>query len=333
MSRGLVKFHASPDPDGCIPARTAIELADAIAGAARHQPDVMQERTRCLEGLQFEGSEGVFVRAIGSDLGAAHIVCWSPRATDLSRRGVEAFASEEFTVGDMPERLAFWLYPAITGMSDGARVAFELPPGREWVSPGALFMPCIIPPEDSELAAGPGGVDTVGAQAILKAGGYLALTRVDVFFWMNANQKMAHGPPFLRTHPPFIVGRPVDDAVGALYLAQSRFLRTPYATLVEEERSGLRPVERRRRHRNGQGVPKVHTITLRRIERVAAPTKEPGEGKQVDWSCRWDVEPHWRRQWYPSAGKHSPVFIAEYEKGPPDKPKREKRRTVFKATR
>lgn len=40
----------------------------------------------------------------------------------------------------------------------------------------------------------------------------------------------------------------------------------------------------------------------------------------VDWSHRWVVSGHWRKQWYPAAEVHRPKWIAPYIKGPDDLP-------------
>lgn len=61
----------------------------------------------------------------------------------------------------------------------------------------------------------------------------------------------------------------------------------------------------------------VRTVMLRRREYV---NREPGDHEPVDWQYRWTVRPHWRNQWYASEGRHKPVLIGSYVKGPPDKP-------------
>ncbi len=60
----------------------------------------------------------------------------------------------------------------------------------------------------------------------------------------------------------------------------------------------------------------VNVIKLRSIIRHST----AGEGEPVDWQCRWIVRGHWRDQWYPSLGKHQPIFISPFIKGPEDKP-------------
>lgn len=64
--------------------------------------------------------------------------------------------------------------------------------------------------------------------------------------------------------------------------------------------------------------PSVNVIRLRNILRRPQET----EGEAVVWNCRWIVRGHWRDQWYSSLGRHQPLFIDPYVKGPEDKPLR-----------
>lgn len=47
------------------------------------------------------------------------------------------------------------------------------------------------------------------------------------------------------------------------------------------------------------------------------------EAESREWSCRWKVRSHVRRQWYPSRKCHEYIVVNGYEKGPDDKPLRE----------
>lgn len=64
-------------------------------------------------------------------------------------------------------------------------------------------------------------------------------------------------------------------------------------------------------------IPEVKVVDLRR----RAPSEGPrGRVGAVDWSHRWAVRPHWRRQWYPSVREHRLKLIEGYVKGPENKP-------------
>lgn len=68
--------------------------------------------------------------------------------------------------------------------------------------------------------------------------------------------------------------------------------------------------------------PVVRAVLLRR-RRYVRPDAGDGEpGDPVEWSCRWLVRPHWRRQFYRSTNQYKSILIAEYIKGPESKPLR-----------
>ena len=64
-------------------------------------------------------------------------------------------------------------------------------------------------------------------------------------------------------------------------------------------------------------APLVRVIHLRKRE---VRGRENGDSEQRDWSHRWIVSGHWRKQWYSSRQRHEPLFIGSYVKGPDDKP-------------
>lgn len=81
-------------------------------------------------------------------------------------------------------------------------------------------------------------------------------------------------------------------------------------------------------------TPTHDRATRRRLERAGLPTepvrvvsvrRPTGAGGSTstdrrDWSHRWVVSGHWRRQWYPAAGVHRTIWIDPYVKGPDDAP-------------
>lgn len=89
---------------------------------------------------------------------------------------------------------------------------------------------------------------------------------------------------------------------------------------------------RRRLERAGwTHEPEIKVITLRRASNRDAQqesTRDP-----VEWSCRWIVSGHWRRQFYLSTGEHRPVFVLPYIKGPDEKPLRATADRVFVVSR
>ena len=105
----------------------------------------------------------------------------------------------------------------------------------------------------------------------------------------------------------FPVQRPVERIIAAtLAIASQRLV-----SRIQERTSRA---ERRRTGDDRQ----VTTIVLRRTKEAQPNTEE----KDVDWSCRWLVRPHWRQQWFPNSQEHHPKLILGYVKGPTGKPLR-----------
>ena len=77
-----------------------------------------------------------------------------------------------------------------------------------------------------------------------------------------------------------------------------------------------RPVVRRAQ-RAGTTAEGLRVVTLRRPRH---PSPGDDTSRQVEWSHRWVVSGHWRRQWDPSIAEHRLRYILPYLKGPDDKP-------------
>lgn len=89
-----------------------------------------------------------------------------------------------------------------------------------------------------------------------------------------------------------------------------------------------RPERRRRKRRGITEEPDIRVVTLRRKHHEKKNVQE-----DVDWSCRWIVSGHWRKQWYPSKDEHRPIFISPYVKGPEDKPFKTSGQKILKVAR
>lgn len=73
-----------------------------------------------------------------------------------------------------------------------------------------------------------------------------------------------------------------------------------------------------------------NVVQMRRLDRRASASDHAAA---IEWQCQWLVRGHWRRQFYPRAGRHVPRWIAPYVKGPDDKPMKAPNPTVFAVTR
>lgn len=75
-----------------------------------------------------------------------------------------------------------------------------------------------------------------------------------------------------------------------------------------------RGTRRRYQRDTNRPIPDVRVVTLRRRRQRIEAGEHMGGGRE--YSHRWWVNGHWRRQWYESEGRHKPKFIEGYVKGP-----------------
>jgi hypothetical protein len=75
---------------------------------------------------------------------------------------------------------------------------------------------------------------------------------------------------------------------------------------------------RRRLERDKVEPKNVQVVRLRKI--VHAKHDNDGDKEAVEWSHRWVVSGHWRKQYYPSTDTHKAIWIMPYVKGPDSKP-------------
>lgn len=81
-------------------------------------------------------------------------------------------------------------------------------------------------------------------------------------------------------------------------------------------------------------IPPIKIINLRRAERRERPVKEGDENKtKRQYNCHFMVDPHWRRQFFPSEKRHKIIRILTYVKGDLRKPFKPPREKVYKAIR
>ena len=130
-----------------------------------------------------------------------------------------------------------------------------------------------------------------------------------------------------------VIDRDVDDTFQDERIAFTKWVCTA-AMFIEQEILGIAPavVDRavRRRAERAQLNPSCHVVTLRK---ELQDDRHQDTGNQVEWSHRWLVRGHWRRQFFPSRETHVPVWIHPHVKGPADKPFMEPKPTVYAVTR
>lgn len=152
----------------------------------------------------------------------------------------------------------------------------------------------------------------------------------------EANEKMAalgYHIPFLSLahYYPIICGDKmiVSDALGSELVVGITKIFWAFQLLANQKIvSNTRMIPPRSTRRRYQ-APKdgwryISLITLRR---QSMPKKE--EAESIEWTHRWVVTGHWRKQWYPKLKIHQWKYIHEYIKGPEDKPLWVRERRVF----
>lgn len=98
------------------------------------------------------------------------------------------------------------------------------------------------------------------------------------------------------------------------------FIRQRISVVATEQPSRA---YRKRAAKQNKAPESVRVVYLRRKDHVYDKRKEEREQAHVDWSCRWTVARHPRKQWYPSTKEHHLIWIDAYTKGPEDRPLKE----------
>lgn len=92
-----------------------------------------------------------------------------------------------------------------------------------------------------------------------------------------------------------------------------------------------RAARRRLEKRGIEHVPLLRVVELRRAAGVVRPAD--AAVREVAWSCRWVVRGHWRQQLLASRRVNRSIWVTPHLKGPPDKPLKPPRATVFAVVR
>jgi hypothetical protein len=163
----------------------------------------------------------------------------------------------------------------------------------------------------------------------------LVLLHISAWFWKDADDD---GKPRIQVRtgklgdpydwlPGEYEEYPTDDPTLRLHYevdAQSPFLIGLWRIATQEiavvaNRHLDRPSKRRiARSKHQPQWGDVRTIDLRRNVYPEGSFPQ-GEGERK-YDHRWVVSGHWRKQWYPSEGRHKWRYIAAYVKGPEDAP-------------
>lgn len=108
------------------------------------------------------------------------------------------------------------------------------------------------------------------------------------------------------------------------WISMQWLARQTKGTVKKEKVRPPRPAMRRAQKWNPERDSYISLITLRR---KAAKRTVPE--KEINWTHRWVVGGHWRKQPYPSSNTYKYIYIAEYVKGPDHLPLIVRERRVF----
>jgi hypothetical protein len=114
-----------------------------------------------------------------------------------------------------------------------------------------------------------------------------------------------------------LTGDPLDSLSAEhaipLLLSFTHMIRQDKLIDVSAEEHKSRTVNRRGQRRSR--VDRITYLSYRPRTHSAGVS-----GSSRSYSHRWVVRGHWRRQWYPSQGRHIPIWITEHIAGPDDAP-------------
>jgi hypothetical protein len=118
--------------------------------------------------------------------------------------------------------------------------------------------------------------------------------------------------------------------LAAYFAACLLFLRQRILAAPQERAD--RAASRRLEREGWTQEPLIRVVQLRRRESAAR--ERDGESVAVDWACRWVVRGHWRQQACGEGrGQRRPIWVLPHVKGPPEKPLKPPRATVFAVVR
>lgn len=108
-----------------------------------------------------------------------------------------------------------------------------------------------------------------------------------------------------------------DDAITDLRVVIAFNLLLDQQVVDTEE---VQPTRQMRRQASRHHAPLDPVILVQLPVRHHAAHSNGNGAVPIDWTHRWIVSGHWRKQWYATTETHRPKWIAPYIKGPDDKP-------------
>lgn len=251
-----------------------------------------------------------FLNLIAQDLRESEIVLWPLDLFDAAARGCTCFEGQPADSSIWRRRSQFWLFnwDVIKNkgifISDHLKKVMNQEECQEYRPLGMIVAP--DPPNRCV---------------------YLTALMITDFSEYAIQQKTSVDD--LHVSPLWIdTGKRITEGVecpsmsdASITMALTRFLDLK---LTAQDPHQWSKTEGKQLARQKLAMSMVRVVRLRRSEQ-----RESDQSRNVDWSCKWVVDGHWRMQWFPSEGVHKPVYIDSYVKGPEDKPLKARPETVF----
>lgn len=130
------------------------------------------------------------------------------------------------------------------------------------------------------------------------------------------SQERSDETPTIEVHRVFLENYKdiTSENAAATLVAFSRLIQQERTADVSHESVRSRTVDKRGRKRTH--VDQITYVTIHRTPRSETTDGDSGR----NYTHRWVVRGHWRRQWYPSQERHIPIWINDHIAGPDDKP-------------
>jgi hypothetical protein len=219
-------------------------------------------------------------------------VLWNYDLLKISTSGADAFIGTMFDPSAFDPPTQLWIPDRDMVLKEHEAIGLGLDPAREWNQAGFLLM---IPQ---------GSLPIILKQAVGDI-----YPRLAVYMIFQSLDQQLGGVKYM-LH--ILRGDTIEEGICNV-IASAEFMRQP---IVDRVVLGPRREERRRARKAGRKPPgQFYQVKLRKREGVKTEC-----GHEVNWSHRWVVRSHWRKQFYPSRNEHIPVLIHSYVKGPQNLP-------------
>jgi hypothetical protein len=230
--------------------------------------------------------------AVAHILSTATPVLWNYDLLKISTSGADAFIGTEFDPSAFNPPTQLWIPDRDLVLKNHEAEDLGLDPSRKWNQVGFVLMI-------------PEGTIPV----ILREASGVSFPRLAAFMIFQTLDPGLGGVKYLL----HLLRDDVVDKGCCEMIASAEFM---HQSIVEVVKHRPRREERRRAEKSGKKPPApFYQVKLRRRE--GARTEG---GHEAQWSRRWIVWAHWRKQWYPSRNGHKPILIHSYVKGPEDLP-------------